>query len=198
MEIRMATESDLQEILEIYRPYVETTAITFEYVLPGEAEFLARFRKITACGPWLVCTEQGKILGYAYLDRAFSRAAYSWAGDLSVYLRMDARGRGIGRAFYALLERMAAAQGYQLLYGIVTSENSASCRFHEAQGYVQTACLPSCGFKFGRWLGVLWYEKRLCPPTAPSAMPTPNPQMDWSRLDVSDLTERFQIRLVAR
>lgn len=182
MQIRMARESDVGEILEIYGPYITSTAITFEYEIPSEAAFCERFRDITSRGPWLVAEEGGHLLGYAYLDRAFVRAAYAWAADLSVYLRPEARGRGLGRAFYTLLERMAALQGYQVLYGLVTTDNAPSCRFHEAMGYRLRCCMPDCGYKLGRWHGVNWYEKRLCPPTAPEQMPTPAPDMDWSGL----------------
>ena len=157
IRIRLAGEGDVAGILEIYRPYIEMTAITFEYDVPSEEDFLARFRDITSRGPWLVGEEDGVLLGYAYLDRAFVRAAYSWAADLSVYLRPEARGRGLGRAFYTLLERMAALQGYQVLYGLVTTGNDASCRFHEAMGYRLRCCMPDCGFKLGRWHGFNWY-----------------------------------------
>ena len=195
IQIRMAEEADVSRILSIYEPYIRSTAITFEYEVPSEAEFLARFQDITARGPWLVAEEAGQLLGYAYLDRAFVRAAYAWAADLSVYLRPEARGCGLGRAFYTLLERMAALQGYQVLYGLVTTDNDPSCRFHEAMGYRPLCCMPDCGFKLGRWHGVTWYEKRLCPPTAPERMPTPAPNMDWSALELADLKRNWEIAL---
>lgn len=195
LKIRMAAESDVPEILEIYRPYIEHTSVTFEYDVPPLEAFLARFREVTSRCPWLVGEEDGRLLGYAYLDRAFARAAYQWAADLSVYLRPEARRRGLGRRFYSLLERMAALQGYQLIYGLVTSENQDSRRFHEALGYVQTAWLPDCGFKLGSWHGVAWYEKRLCAPKAPEGAPVPGPEMDWSCLRTEDLARGCEIVL---
>ena len=39
MIIRTVTEKDAHELLEIYRPYVEDTAITFEYDVPSVEEF---------------------------------------------------------------------------------------------------------------------------------------------------------------
>ena len=195
MVIRLARDTDVPGILEIYRPYILQTTASFEYEVPAEAAFAERFREITSRGPWLVCQEGEVLLGYAYLDRAFERAAYRWAADLSIYLRMDARRQGLGRLLYTLLERMAALQGYQLLYGLVTSGNEASCRFHEAMGYRQTAVLPDCGYKMGRWYGVIWYEKRLCPPLPPLQPPVPAPQMDWSGLSLSDLETEWEIVL---
>lgn len=159
--LRDATMRDVSAILDIYRPYILNTAITFEYDVPTPAQFEARFRAITREFPWLVWEEDGEILGYAYGSRAFERAAYGWDADLSIYLRQGCSGRGIGRALYETLEQRLAAQGYYVLYGLVTSANAGSCAFHEAMGYREAMRLPACGFKFGQWYDVIWYEKRL-------------------------------------
>lgn len=183
MKIRPAALCDVPRMLEIYRPYVEQTAISFEYEPPTSAEFSARFAEVTAQFPWLVCEAGGKVAGYAYAGRVFGRMAYSWAAELSVYLAPEARGKGIGAALYGVLERMLAAQGYRTLYGVVTGENAASCRFHEACGYRKIAEMPDIGFKMGQWHAIVWYEKRLCAPDAPEKPPTPAPEMDWRGME---------------
>ena len=159
--LRDATIQDIPAILDIYRPYILNTAITFEYDVPTLAQFEDRFRAITREFPWLVWEENGEILGYAYGSRAFERAAYGWDADLSIYLRQGCSGRGIGRALYETLEQRLAAQGSSVLYALVTSANAGSCAFHEAMGYREAVRLPACGFKFGQWYDVIWYEKRL-------------------------------------
>ncbi|MBP3633969.1 MAG: N-acetyltransferase [Oscillospiraceae bacterium] len=171
--IRHAVLADVPQILDIYAPYILNTAITFEYDVPTVSEFEARFLSITKEGPWLVWEENGRILGYAYGEKAFVRAAYQWAADLAVYLRPEAQGKGIGKALYTAVEDILRQQGYCLCYGVVTSANEKSCAFHEAMGYVKRAEFPDCGMKFGKWYGTIWYEKRLrdgipthapCPP----------------------------------
>lgn len=159
--IRAAELSDVEQILEIYAPYVRSSTATFEYDVPDLDTFTRRFLDITQQFPWLVWEEDGEILGYAYGSRAFERAAYGWDADLSIYLRQGCSGRGIGRALYETLEQRLAAQGYYVLYGLVTSANAGSCAFHEAMGYREAMRLPACGFKFGQWYDVIWYEKRL-------------------------------------
>ena len=159
--IRPATAADVPAMLEIYGPYILQTAFTFEYEVPTHEAFLARFTAISARFPWLVWEEDGEILGYVYGDRAFARAAYQWAADLSIYLRPEARGRGIGRLLYTAAEDRLRELGYYLIYAIVTSSNTGSCAFHEDMGYIRRAELPDCGMKFGRWYGIIWYEKRL-------------------------------------
>ena len=159
--IRIATEADVPEMLAIYAPYVLTTTHTFEYDVPTEAEFLTRFRAVTTQFPWLVWEENGQILGYAYGSAPFERAAYRWCAEDSVYLRPEARGRGIGKKLCLTLEEILKYQGYRVIYAIITSENADSLAFHEKIGYYKTAEMPQCGYKFGRWLGITWMEKRL-------------------------------------
>lgn len=171
--IRIASETDLPAILDIYGPYIITTTSTFEYRIPSREEFALRFREYTGQFPWLVWEEAGEILGYAYASPPYSRAAYAWCAEPSVYLKPEARGRGIARQLYDALEKILLMQGYQVLYALITEENAASVRFHEKQGYVHRAHFPACGFKFGRWLGLYWMEKRLKPVEIPIAMPTP-------------------------
>ena len=98
--IRAATIKDVPEILDIYAPYILNTAITFEYDVPSLSEFEQRFSSISNDHPWLVWEEDGTILGYAYGEKAFVRAAYQWAADLAIYLRPEAQGKGIGRKLY--------------------------------------------------------------------------------------------------
>ena len=64
--VRLATLEDAAELLAIYAPYVEQTAITFEYVVPTVEEFEARIRNTLKKYPYLVAEQHGEILGYAY------------------------------------------------------------------------------------------------------------------------------------
>jgi phosphinothricin acetyltransferase len=159
--IRFATKADVAAILNIYRPYILTTAYTFEYDVPSLEDFTKRFETISGEFPWLVWEENGEILGYAYGERAFVRAAYQWDADLAIYLRQDVLGKGIGKALYGVVEEILRRQGYFVAYGIVTTANAGSCAFHEAMGYEKAAEFHRCGFKFGQWHGTVWYEKRL-------------------------------------
>ncbi len=159
--IRHATIRDVPAMLAIYGPYILETAITFEYEVPTLEAFTQRFTSICRQFPWLVWEEDGEILGYCYGDRAFARAAYQWDADLSIYLRMDCKGRGIGRKLYHAVEELLRKQGYLVAYGIVTSSNEASRAFHKAMGYEAVAEMKNCGWKFGKWHGITWFEKRL-------------------------------------
>ena len=170
--IRIATEADVPAILEIYEPYVRETTVSFEYDVPTFPEFLARFQAITRDFPWLVWEEKGEILGYAYASHPFERAAYAWCAEPSIYLKPSARGTGIGKKLYLALEELLKMQGYQVLYAIITGENTASLRFHEKLGYTVCGELKGCGYKLSHWCSVFWMEKRMVFVDNPSEFPT--------------------------
>ena len=48
LQIRVATKEDAEALLAIYAPYVEKTAITFEYEVPSIEEFCCRIQGIAA------------------------------------------------------------------------------------------------------------------------------------------------------
>lgn len=171
--IRLATETDLPAILEIYRPYVEFSTASFEYVTPSMEDFTRRFRDITEKFPWLVLEENGEVLGYAYGSAPFERAGYAWCAETSIYIRQDCRGRGIGKKLYAALETLLFQLGYQVLYAIVTDENAGSIAFHQKAGFVQVAHLENCAWKFAKNIGIIYLEKRSAFVSSPSENPLP-------------------------
>lgn len=171
MAIRAATPEDIPAILEIYAPFVKNTAVSFEYTVPTEEEFLKRFQEHTAVYPWQVWEEAGKVLGYAYAGRAFERAAYAWNAEISCYLAESAR--GVVTKLYEKIEEILRKQGCRKAFAVVTSANEASVRFHEVIGYQKVVVYPGVGCKFGQWYDVIWLEKQPLPLDDPEGFPKP-------------------------
>lgn len=193
MSIRAASASDIPAILEIYAPYVEKTAYSFEYTVPTLAAFTERFHAITAQFPWLVYERDGVLLGYAYASAPFTRAAFRWCSEASVYLAPAARRQGIGRKLYAALEEILRFQGYQTVYALVTSANSASLAFHEVLGYRTVGQFPACGFKLGAWHGMIWMEKRLKAVETPMYAPHPWQELVQKHNFLSEILDKIPL-----
>ena len=191
--IRIATEADVPEILAIYAPYIENTTITFEYNVPTYEEFLQRFRSITQQFPWLVWEEDGRVLGYAYGSAPFQRDAYRWCAEDSIYLHPDAQGRGIGTKLCTALEKVLFYQGYRRIYALITAENQNSVTFHQKLGYTHRGLLPDAGYKFGRWIGVIWMDKRANCVDLPSNFPTDWQAIMHSEQSFSDILDTLSL-----
>ena len=166
MRIRSAVPEDAEALLEIYRPYVLHTAVTFEYEVPSVEEFRERISGVQTRYPYLVAEEAGRLIGYAYAGSLKSRPAYGWAVELSVYVDSAQRGNGIGRKLYEALEDALKRMGVVNLYAcIATPEQEdetltfASERFHERLGFIRNGFFRQCGYKFGRWYHMIWMEK---------------------------------------
>lgn len=161
--VRLVRPADLAAVRAIYAPLVETSAITFETEVPSLAELGERARAVTARFPWLVLEQGGVVTGYAYASTWRTRAAYRWSVETTVYVRPDARGRGVGRALYRSLLACLRVQGYRLALGGITLPNPASVALHEALGFRRTGLHRACGFKLGAWHDVGFWECELAP-----------------------------------
>lgn len=165
--IRMATENDAEEILSIYKPYVEKTQITFEIQVPSAEEFRERIANTLKKYPYLVAEEKGEILGYAYCGEFQKREAYNHSAETTVYLREDCKGKGVGRALYEKLEEILKMQNVTNLNACIAYPHPVSIRFHERMGFKTVAHFTRCGFKLGQWWDMVWMEKIILPHETP-------------------------------
>ena len=151
VNFRPALESDAAAIREIYAPYVEESAISFEEKVPSVYEMAARIRARQGKFPFIVAERAGTIVGFAYASAFHERSAYRYCAEVTIYLDRNSRRGGIGQALYHRLEQLLQIQGFTNLY----------VRFHERMGYVLNGVFHHCGYKFGRWYDMCWMEKIL-------------------------------------
>ena len=161
IEIRNVQVEDAANLVAIYAPYVEKTAITFETQVPTVEDFENRIKKTMKKFPYLVAIEEGQIVGYAYASTYYARAAYDWTVELSVYVQKEARGKGVGTLLYTALEEELTARGFKNFLACIALPNPASIALHEKRGYEQVAHFKKVGYKFGTWHDIVWLQKSL-------------------------------------
>lgn len=168
LKIRTADVLDAPRLLKIYAPYVEETAITFEYDIPSLPEFAGRMAKTLKKYPYLVAELNGQIAGYTYAGPFHQRAAYRWAAETSVYVKKDFKRLGVGKALYLELEKILAAQNILNLNACIACPQAEdpfltrdSIAFHRQMGFQLVGEFHQCGYKFGRWYNMVWMEKQI-------------------------------------
>ncbi|MBR0219220.1 MAG: N-acetyltransferase [Clostridia bacterium] len=168
MRIRSARPEDAEALRNIYVPYVEKTAITFEYEAPSQQEFSRRVSETLKDFPYLVLEDDGKMQGYAYAGPFKGRAAYDWAVETTIYIRQGAHGKGYGKALYNALEDELKRRHFLNAYACIAYSEQEdetlthdSPFFHERMGYTLCGTFRQCGYKFGRWYDMIWMEKHL-------------------------------------
>jgi phosphinothricin acetyltransferase len=174
VKIRIACADDAENLLKIYSPYIEKTAITFEYTPPTEEEFRARIEKTLSRFPYLVAEIGEKTVGYAYAGYYIPRTACDHACEVSIYLDENFRGMGVGAMLYGKLFEILSRQNITNIYASVAFAEAedeylthASVRFHERKGFTEIGRFHKCGYKFGRWYDLLWFEKIIAPHEKP-------------------------------
>ena len=168
IKVEKVTIEDAKELLKIYAPYVENTAISFEYEVPAVEEFAGRIKAIISKYPYIKATADGEILGYAYATSFKGRRAYDWAVETTIYIKQDVRGNGIGRMLYEILEKSLKEMGILNMNACiaVAKENdphltNASKCFHEKMGFSMVGTFHKSGYKFDTWYDMIWMEKIL-------------------------------------
>ncbi|MBL6462356.1 MAG: GNAT family N-acetyltransferase [Blautia sp.] len=164
--IRTAILSDAQALLNIYSPYVEHTAITFEYDVPSVEEFASRIKNTLQKYPYLVAEKNGRLLGYAYASPFHERPAYDWAVETSIYVDQNIKHQGIGRRLHDALEDALRSQGILNMNACIAYPpeedeylDKNSVEFHTHMGYRLVGEFYKCGYKFHRWYNMVWMEK---------------------------------------
>jgi phosphinothricin acetyltransferase len=165
MIIRLATEDDAAQILEIYAPFCRDTPVSFETEPPSFDEMRRRIAAVLPSYPWLVCEEEdGSVLGYAYASKHRERAAYVWSVDVSAYVREGRRRGGVGRVLYTSLFAILRLQGYFNALAGITLPNPGSEGLHRAMGFQPVGVYRNIGYKCGRWHDVAWSQLALREP----------------------------------
>lgn len=180
--LRFAVPGDAEALLEIYRPYVENTSISFETEVPSAAEFSRRIAEYSARYPYLAAEEDGKLLGYAYAHAFHERAAFDWTVETSIYIAEAARGTHIGTALYSALLKLLTLQGVKTACAVITFPNIPSTAFHQAMGFEAGGILPDFGYKLGDWHSVAYLFKVLGEHTDAPASLIPCPELDAGRV----------------
>lgn len=159
--IRPAHAADAAAIAAIYNHYVATTTISFEEQPVSVGEMAGRIETVGAKLPWLVCEQDGVVMGYAYATPWRVRSAYRFSAESSVYVSPEHPRKGVGSRLYRHLIDELRARGLHMVIGGIAQPNEASVALHEAMGFRKVAHFSEVGMKFGRWIDVGYWELKL-------------------------------------
>ena len=156
--LREVLPADIGDICEIYNHYIEKTCITFDEEPLSLEQMQAKVEQITAVYPWVVYVDSGRLLGYAYAAPWKPRAAFRYTAEASVYLHVDATGRGLGEQLYqSLLDRLRT-RGMHLVIAGISLPNEASIRLHRKLGFKEAGCWFQAGYKFDHWVDLSYWQ----------------------------------------
>ncbi len=162
LTIRDIESGDLAQVTEIYNYYVTHTAITFDIKTfsPEErAPWFEQFRpgRLHQC---LVIEAENEVLGYASSSKFRVKPAYDQSIEVTIYLKADAAGRGLGYRLYNQLFTNLTDLQIHRAYAIIALPNPQSVKLHKSFGFKTAGTLTQVGYKFGQYHDTLWLEKQ--------------------------------------
>lgn len=155
------TQTHLEEVRDIYNYYVENTTISFhteildlDQIKDSVINKNNRFKSF-------VIKEENEIYGYVLITPFKSKQAYDSSGEVTIYLKPDCSGKGIGGESLEFIEGIAREQGFHTLIATICMENMRSKSLFEKNGYIQCALFKEVGYKFNRRLDIGSFQKIL-------------------------------------
>ncbi len=163
--IRPAGVADCAAMVAIYNHYVLTDTCTYRTDPETVAEREAWLRAHEGKHPVLVAEVEGEVVGWASLSPFHSRCGYRQTVEDSVYLAPAWRGRGIGAILLKGLIAAAESAGHHRIIASISADQPGSIALHAKFGFRTVGRMSEVGRKFGRWLDLIYMEKRIAAPT---------------------------------
>ena len=162
IQVRDAGEDDIPAILAIFNQVVATSTAIYRD-LPFDLDDRLQWwsGRVDAGYPVLVADDGGEVVGVASFGDFRTWPGYRFTVEHSVHVRDDRRGHGIGTLLMQPLIERAVALGKHVMVGGIDAGNAASLRFHQRLGFEPVAHMREVGFKFDRWLDLVFVERIL-------------------------------------
>jgi L-amino acid N-acyltransferase len=156
--IRLATERDLCAINDIYNHFVFNSTCTYQETAEPMESRRAWFAEHGDGHPVTVVEGDGKVVGWGSLSPFHKRSAYRNTVENSVYIHHEFHRRGIGSMILRDQIERSRACGRHAIIAAIDGEQTASVKLHAKFGFAEVGRLKQIGFKFGRWLDVVYME----------------------------------------
>ncbi|PHV69219.1 GNAT family N-acetyltransferase [Sporanaerobium hydrogeniformans] len=152
-------EEDIESVREIYLYYIQNSTATFHKrdISYQEMKELVIFNN-PKYESYTIYYE-GELCGYVILTQYKVREAFDQSAEITIYLKQGFEGKGIGTQAVNFIEDRARTKDLHVLLALVCGENTGSMALFEKMGYVKCAHYKEVGYKFGRWLDLVGYEK---------------------------------------
>ena len=159
INVRIATENDLQEMLDIYNEIIANTTAVFQYD-PHTLEMRKEWfeKKKEEGWPVFVAEKNGIIVGYSTFGPFRNWQAYKYSVENSVYVKADCRGKGISKLLMQPIIDSAKGMGMHTIIAGIVADNEVSLALHKQFGFVEVAHFKEVGYKFNRWLDLKFLQ----------------------------------------
>jgi phosphinothricin acetyltransferase len=154
LNIRQATLADLGQITEIYNDAIQKTTATFDTEPKTLEEQESWFANHDASHPILVAEQDGPIVAWASLSQWSDRCAYCETAEISLYVKEEYRGKGVGKQLMAALIQQGKTAGLHTIIARIAGSNKISADLCKSFGFQYIGTMREVGKKFDKLLDV--------------------------------------------
>lgn len=169
MKLINCDESYSEQILAILNDAIVTSTALYDYQ-PRTMESMTAWFAAKKKGNYPVLglvDESDELLSFASYGSFRAWPAYKYSVEHSVYVAAAHRGKGLGKRLLQAIVESARQQEYHAVIGAIDSDNATSIGLHESLGFKRSGMLHQVGFKFGRWLDLVFVQLILNTPANP-------------------------------
>jgi phosphinothricin acetyltransferase len=162
MIIREAEHRDLDIILEIMNDAILNTTAIYDYGI-RDREFVENWfdKKQNDNMPVLVSEVNGNVVAYGSYGIFRAWDAYRFSVEHSIYVKKDFQQRGFGKQLLNALIDRSKKDGYHTMIAGIDAANHNSYLFHKNLGFVEAGRIREVGYKFDRWLDLIFMQLML-------------------------------------
>lgn len=154
--LRAMIASDWEAVASIYTDGIATGFATFETSVPSYEAW--NETHMQSCR--IVATQNETILGWAALSAVSSRCVYGGVAEVSIYIKKDSRGMGVGKFLMKNLITESEQIGLWTLQSGIFPENEGSIELHKKVGFRYIGKRERVGKLHGIWKDNILFEKR--------------------------------------
>ncbi|AEE96620.1 GNAT family N-acetyltransferase [Mahella australiensis] len=156
--VRNAVVGDLEDINRIYRYAVLHTTSSFDIEPPSMDDRYRWFLSHNNRYPVLVATYNKDVIGWGSLSQFAARPGYRFTVEDSIYIDPEYQRIGAGTLILQHLVGSAKRFKYHNIIAVIAGDNEASIKLHRKMGFQTAGCIREAGYKFDRWLDVIYMQ----------------------------------------
>jgi len=154
--LRTFKKDDFDIVSSIYEEGITTGMATFETEVPDWTTWNRKY--MDSCR--IVATITDAIVGFAVLSKVSNREVYKGVAEVSVYVKNEYQGKGIGETLLKQLITESETHGFWTLQAGIFSENIWSINLHTKCDFRVVGVREKIGKLNGKWQDNHFLERR--------------------------------------
>ena len=155
---------DFIKALKIYNYYIANSFANFEEKGLSSNKFRKKYKKIKSNKlPFILAKKNNDVVGLAFVNNFREKSGYRYTFEHSIYINPNFISQGYGSVVLKELIKLCRKNKKikNLIAVIGGSNNIASIKVHEKNGFKYIGTIKKIGYKKNKWIDSVYMQKKL-------------------------------------